>query len=56
MYHRFPAGGLAPSACGATSVAGMPFLGWQAVWIGVAAFTLMSMAAAVWRALPRRGR
>lgn len=52
MYDRFPLGGVATGAGG--TAAAVPWFGAQALWLGVAAFTLVSVAAALRRILPRR--
>jgi len=52
MYHS---AGFASLAVGAGSTAAAaPFLGLQALWIGLATFTLVSACLAVGRILPKR--
>jgi hypothetical protein len=42
-------------ASGAVGVAGtLPFTGLNLVWVGIAAFTLLMTAGALWRLAPRR--
>lgn len=52
MYSN-PIGGVAAGFGGA--VAASPWLGMQAVWIGLGLFTVVSAAFAVKRILPKRG-
>ncbi len=51
MYNN-PIGGVATGFGGAALSA--PFVGWNAFWVGLAAFTLFSAAVAVKRILPKR--
>jgi hypothetical protein len=51
MYSN-PVGGVAAGFGGAAATA--PWLGVQAVWVGLAAFTVISAGLAVKRLLPRR--
>jgi hypothetical protein len=53
MYTN-PVGGVAAGFGGAAATA--PWLGMQAVWIGLAVFTVFSAALAIKRITPRRGR
>lgn len=52
MYNTPPVGGIAAGFGGAAVAS--PWLGMQAVWIGLATFTLVSAALAVKRILPKR--
>ncbi|ROO89624.1 hypothetical protein EDD29_7326 [Actinocorallia herbida] len=52
MYNNAPMGSLAAGAGGAAASA--PFVGLQAVWIGLATFTLVSACLALKRILPKR--
>ncbi len=52
MYHNAGVSGLAIGA--GSTAASAPFLGLQAIWIGLATFTLVSACLAVGRVLPRR--
>ena len=52
MYNSAPMGSIAAGAGGA--VASAPFVGLQAVWIGLATFTLVSACLALKRILPKR--
>ncbi|MFL6052677.1 MAG: hypothetical protein ACJ72W_07150 [Actinoallomurus sp.] len=51
MYNN-PVGGVAAGFGGAAATA--PWLGMQALWVGLGAFTLVSAALAVKRILPKR--
>ncbi|WP_347673789.1 hypothetical protein [Actinocorallia sp. B10E7] len=53
VYNSAPMGSLAAGAGG--TLASAPWLGLQAVWIGLATFTLVSACLAVKRILPKRG-
>jgi membrane protein implicated in regulation of membrane protease activity len=50
MYNQTPLSGVA-TGVGGTALA-TPWLGFGAIWVGIAAFTLISAALAVRRALP----
>jgi hypothetical protein len=52
MYNSAPMGSIAAGAGGAAASA--PFIGLQAMWIGLATFTLVSACLAVKRILPKR--
>ncbi|WP_460304694.1 hypothetical protein [Actinocorallia aurea] len=52
MYNNAPLGSLMAGAAGGAASA--PFIGLQAVWIGLATFTLVSACLAVKRILPKR--
>ncbi|MEV3920754.1 hypothetical protein [Actinomadura coerulea] len=52
MYNTPPVGGVGAGLGGAAIVA--PWVGVQAVWLGLAVFTLFSTALAVKRILPTR--
>jgi hypothetical protein len=52
MYNTPPVGGIAAGFGGAAAAS--PWLGIQAVWVGLAAFTFVSAALAVKRILPKR--
>ncbi|WP_157430447.1 hypothetical protein [Actinomadura macra] len=52
MYHNFPAGGVAAGFGGAAAASS--WLGLQALWLGLALFTLVSAGLAVKRILPTR--
>ena len=54
MYNNAGVGSLTAGAGGAAIAA--PFLGLQAVWIGLGTFTLVSACLAVGRILPKRNR
>lgn len=53
MYNTPPMGGVAAGFGGTAAAA--PWLGMQAIWIGLAVFTVISAALAVKRILPKRG-
>ncbi|KAB2345188.1 hypothetical protein [Actinomadura rudentiformis] len=52
MYNSAGVGSLTAGAGGAA--AAVPFLGLQAIWIGLATFTLVSACLALGRILPKR--
>lgn len=52
MYNTPPIGGVSAGLGGAAITA--PWLGVQAIWLGLAVFTLLSTALAVKRILPTR--
>ncbi|MCC5574105.1 hypothetical protein IMZ11_00430 [Microtetraspora sp. AC03309] len=52
MYNNPPIGGVAAGFGGAALSA--PFLGWNAFWVALGAFTLVSAAVAVKRIIPKR--
>lgn len=54
MYNAPPAGGVA-AGFGGTAMT-TPWLGVNAIWIGLAVFTLISATLAARRALPKRPR
>ncbi|TMR01113.1 hypothetical protein ETD83_15460 [Actinomadura soli] len=54
MYNTPPVGGVGAGFGGAAITA--PWLGVQAIWLGLALFTLLSTALAVKRILPTRKR
>jgi hypothetical protein len=51
MYNNLPIGGVAAGFGGLVSA---PFAGFNAVWIGLAIFTLVSAGLAVKRIIPKR--
>ncbi|MEV5413066.1 hypothetical protein AB0K60_30045 [Thermopolyspora sp. NPDC052614] len=52
MYNNPPIGGVAAGFGGAAASA--PFMGMNALWVGLALFTLISAALAIKRVLPKR--
>lgn len=52
MYNNPPIGGVAAGFGGAALAA--PFAGWNALWLALALFTLVSAALAVKRIIPKR--
>ncbi|MEV0969752.1 hypothetical protein [Microtetraspora glauca] len=52
MYNNPPIGGVAAGFGGAALSA--PFLGWNAFWVALGAFTLVSAAVAIKRIIPKR--
>jgi hypothetical protein len=52
MYNTPPVGGVAAGLGGAAAAS--PWLGLQAIWLGLAVFTLVSAGLAVKRLLPSR--
>jgi hypothetical protein len=52
MYNNPPIGGVAAGFGGAALTA--PFMGWNALWIALGLFTLVSAAVAVKRIIPKR--
>lgn len=54
MYNSPPVGGVAAGFGGAAMT--HPWLGMNAVWVGLAVFTLISAILAVKRAIPKRER
>ena len=52
MYNNPPIGGVAAGFGGAALTA--PFMGWNALWVALGLFTLISAAVAVKRIIPKR--